>query len=223
MVEHDRHGSARRTRRIPLAFVLLASLALASCSLEGTTDVPGEVNRFDPVATYPAVAAAAGAEAHLVKLEARFVREDGTQDMEASYVGNGAVNSYTFLRASTKSEDPSVPLGARPPVAPFETVEITVQKPHWVSQSINGGEPEQKKHRGMAVSVQSFGSSTEGRVAAPTCAFSKLWALALERGAPKGAVAVITYDAKGYELRIDGTGFRARFDAACHPQDKDKK
>lgn len=200
--------------RMTGVLLALASLGLASCSLEGTLDVPGELNRFDPVSSYPAVAAAAGPGAHLVKLEARFVREDGTQDLEASYIGHSAVNTYRFLRPSGKREDPSVPIGARAPVAPFELVEVTIQKPHYVSQSINGQEPQKKKHRGMALGVRSSADSKDS-IAAPGCSFTKLWAVAKQHRAPAGSVAAITYDASGYELRIDGTDVLLRFDGSC--------
>jgi hypothetical protein len=194
--------------------VLLASLALASCTLDGTADVPGPVNRFDPVAAYPAVAASVGPDARLVKLVASFVREDGTQDLEASYIGYGDPDAYTFVHASGQRDDPSVPVGARRPAAPFERVDVTIHKPRWVSQSVNGGKPQSKKDLGMA--QRSMGSADpKEAVAAPGCSFAKLWAAAKQHGAPKGAVAAITYDKSGYELRIDGTSVLVHFDASC--------
>ena len=197
-----------------LHLLALALPSLASCSLEGTSDVPGDVHRFDPVASYSAIVAAVGPSAQLVALESRFVREDGTQDLEASYVGYTYANRYRFLRPRGQREDPSVPVGARPPAAPFEAVEVTIQKPHWVSQSINNGEPENKKHRGMQLAVQGS-ANLKDVVAAPGCSFARLWTAAKARGAPAGAVAVITYDAGGYQFRIDGTAVSVRFDASC--------
>jgi len=55
-------------------------------------------------------------------------------------------------------------------------------------------------------------------IAAPACSFARLWTEAKQRGAPAGSVAVITYDASGYEFRIDGTEVRLRFDMAFHAQ-----
>src|SRR5262245_34919173 len=98
---------------LPARAAPLALLALVSCSMDGTADVPGDVHRFDPIAAYPAVAAAAGPKARMVKLEAHYVRENGTQDLEASYVGFGDVDQYTLLRPNGARDDPSVPVGAR--------------------------------------------------------------------------------------------------------------
>jgi hypothetical protein len=203
--------------RLPALGAPLTLLALASCSMEGTADVPGDVHRFDPIAAYPAVAASAGPRARLVKLEARYVREDGTQDLEASYVGFGDVDQYTLLRANGAREDPSVPVGARRQPAPFELVRVGIQKPHWVSQSINGHKPQQKKHLGMETRVAGSGDTKDGAVD-PGCSFAKLWTVAKEHGAPKGAVAAITYDKTGYDFRIDGTDVHLRFDASCQVQ-----
>ena len=80
-------------------------------------------------------------------------------------------------------------MGARRPVwVPFERVDVSVQKPHWVSQSrINvGGKPQSKKHLGMERRL--FGSADpKDAVAAPACSFAKLWATAKQHAAPAGA------------------------------------
>jgi len=195
------------------AFAPLFAL-LAACSLEGTADVPGDVHAFDPIGSLSAVTAFAGSGAKLVRLEAKFVREDGTQDLEASYVGYVSSDTYDFARPTGSAVDPSVPVGARPTVAPFEGIAVTIQKPHWVSQSVNGQQPEQKKHKGMAVGPGG-GGSMKVPAGPPVCSFKKLWAAARGHGAPAGAVAVITFDAKGYEFRIDGTPVHMQFDGQC--------
>jgi len=212
MVEPRSGPPARRAVRLLLALLVVA---LASCTYENTLDVPGDVNRFDPVTTYPAIAAAAGGAARLVKLEARFVREDGTQDLEASYVTfMDTPDTYTLVRASGAREDTSAPVGARKPVSPEESVAVTVQKPHWLSVSRNGHKAQSEKHRGMEIRVRG-GASSKDAVTPPACAFAKIWAAARQHGAPKGAVAAITYDRSGYEFHIDGTPLQLRFDAAC--------
>jgi hypothetical protein len=51
--------------------------------------------------------------------------------------------------------------------------------------------------------------------APPRCAFARLWDTARTRGAPAAAVAVIVYDADGYDFRIEGTPFTLEFDHDC--------
>jgi hypothetical protein len=197
-----------------LPTVLLAA-ALAGCTLEDTAKLPGDVNRFDPIAAVPAVVAFAGAGARLVSLESHFVREDGTQDLEASYIGYAQPNTYELVRPNSKKADSTAPVGAHPRAAAYEGVDVRIMKPHWVSQSVNGRSPQEKKHQGMEIGP---GGSSDPKLAvpAPACGFAKLWAAALHHGAPKGAVAVIRYDAKGYALKIDGTAVDLHFDRACN-------
>ncbi len=52
-------------------------------------------------------------------------------------------------------------------------------------------------------------------ISPPTCAFADLWKTALEQGAPKEAVATITYDERGYAFVIRGTNIRHHFNQEC--------
>jgi hypothetical protein len=49
----------------------------------------------------------------------------------------------------------------------------------------------------------------------PRCGFAALWSQAKERGASPSATATITYEAAGYDLRIDGTALALAFDHEC--------
>lgn len=205
-----------RTAGVGLTAVLV-SLGASSCGdspLEDTTAVPGDLRRFDPVGSLPDIAAYAGAGAKLVELEALFVREDGTQDLQASYVANSRVGTYEFVRPTQDEVDTSAPVGARGEVAPYETVVVTISNPHFVSQSVNGGDAQLKKHQGMQ--RQRLGPATEqAGLPAPPCTFAQLWTDAKARGAPAGAVAEIAYGPAGYEFRIREIDVDLRFNAQC--------
>jgi hypothetical protein len=189
------------------------SLSLSSCSLDGTTNVPGDVNAFDPVANYAPVASYAGAGAKLVKLTTRFVRENGTQDLEADYIGFLAPTEYEFVRPNQQQQNSNAPVGARPAVPPTEGVKVSVQKPHWVHVESNT-QSGSFKHRGME--FQSYGSGDPKLVVPPpSCSFAKLWTIAKQHDAPAGAVAAITYDLEGYSFKIEGTPVDLKFDANC--------
>lgn len=59
-------------------------------------------------------------------------------------------------------------------------------------------------NEGMTRDVRSTPSTnTTPFLPAPRCAFREMWAVALERGAPADAVAVIEYDEEGYEFEIN--------------------
>jgi hypothetical protein len=208
MAAHLEASMAPLRAALPLALLL----ALSGCSLDGTASVPGQVNHFDPVVALPDVQLFAGST-KLVRLTARFVREDGTQDLEADYVGYNLPTEYEFIRPNQQQAS-SAPLGARPQVAPYESVVVSVQKPHWVnvtSANQNGS----FKHQGMASTVN---PSTEAKAALPApCPFVRLWSAARQHGAPAGAVAAITFDASGYLFQIDGTPYQLKFDPACAP------
>ena len=51
---------------------------------------------------------------------------------------------------------------------------------------------------------------------APTCPLHTLWSVALEKGAQKDAVAIISVRASGYNFRIDALNVSLDFDLDCH-------
>ena len=195
--------------------VALSMLALAACdcTYEGSVEIPGDVHAFDPVAAAPAVQRFAGPGARLAKLVIQHCPASGLLDLEAAYYPGWTVPArYLFVRPTQAHVDPSLPVGARPEVAPTEGVEVEVMKDHWRHVSSNGSESDQH-HRGMHASVES--APSDPPTALPACPLSRLWAVARTRGAPADAVATITYDATGYEFEIQGTPVALRFDASC--------
>jgi hypothetical protein len=204
-----------RGRRV--AALSLCAAACAACDLEGTKPVPGPTTRFDPVSAAPRVAAFAGDGAALVRLEARFVREDGTQDLEADYVGHATAAEYVFSRLAATGGGPPAPLGASPARSPRDSVTVTIQRPAWVHVHRIGGGSEVEgnfKHLGME-RTESGESSAADSVPLPSCSFADLWRVARRHDAPAGAVAHITYDKAGYTFTIDGTPLTIQLDMSC--------
>jgi hypothetical protein len=197
------------------ALAFAGIVAIGGCTYPGTEDLPGDEESFDVIAAVPQVRSFVGAGARLIKLEARHVRSSGTQDLTAKYFDMfSAATTYEFLRPTTATDDPSIPVGARTKRDPFTRVVVEVMRPHWLSVSRNGRSRTTEKHRGM--SQREFGSATPTEVApVPACSFAKLWAVARTKGASPRAVATITYDRSGYTFVIPSTTVKLNFDHAC--------
>jgi len=203
-----------------LGIAVVVGIALGdSCAYEGSAKLPGPEERFDAIALYPAVHSYAGSDVKLTKLVARYVREDGTQDLDAEFV-SGDADTYTFIGPTHEQPDLSAPIGARRAIEPFQTVEVTIHRPHWVQVTINNNDPESYKDLGMLVTRRAT-SGQETTADPPVCSFKLLWKAARDLDAPTHAVAEITYDHAGYVFEIDGTPFKKHFDLACNPTASD--
>jgi hypothetical protein len=206
-------------RAVSFAFAVAVASCSSTCAYEGSQDLPAgtDLHRFDPIVAYPAVLAAAGSGVTLMSIQAQYVREDGTQDLAATYIPSylKEVTTYELFGPSTKPRDPSVPVGAGN--EPFELVRVQISEPRWITVSKNGQKGgTQYKQLGMHVWRAGLATTPPG-IPAPACSFAKLWTLAKTRGAPSGAVAEITYDSGGYRFKITGTPVSMKFDAACNP------
>lgn len=205
-----------------MAFGLLiaAIIFYTSTKLAHTVPPPGEPGRFDPVAGYAQVAAFAGADARLLSIDARFVRSDGTLDLEADYRPSPNVQ-YRFLReVPAPANAPPVGAGGNADGRWYEQVQVDVSRP-WEFRSVrsiggSGSATYQYFNRGMQRRADPpSGRAPAATAPAPACAFSRLWAEAVAQGAPENAVARIEYDVRGYEFRIDDLRFSMRFAADC--------
>lgn len=213
-----------KTRWLSVSALGVSLLATdCSCTYENSVDVPGPIRQFDPIAALPKVMNYAGAGAELISIDVLHAREDGTVDLEADYYPGWTVPvHYLVVRPNQAQPDPSIPLGARPAVSPYELVEIEVMKPHWRTVDTNDSEWT-SKHRGMlaesrsgpAGSMPASGSGRETVTRPPQCNLAQLWRAARERGAPTGAVATIHYDRAGYHFTIPQTALDFRLDASC--------
>jgi hypothetical protein len=170
----------------------------------------GHVDRrhFDPIAAYPSVAEHAGYEAKLLRMEARYVRDDGTIDVEASNINvHQAVVQYDFVR-------PIIPPNPR---AHFTGITESLLPPsiEWL-RDWDGLAVRPVKVGGLYLTATAAGDDAPSHaIPFPVCSFALLWSRAKERGAPPSTTATITYDAAGYDVRIDGTQLRLVFDQQC--------
>lgn len=196
-----------------------------SSRLEQTVAPPGDPRRFDPVARHGEVAAFAGSGVRLSALDARFVRSDGTLDLEAEYRPSPNAR-YDFVReVAAPANAPPLGAGSSADGRWYEAIEVEVSRP-WEFRSVRrvgagGSASYQYFNRGMRRQADPpSGRAPAATIAPPTCAFARLWAQAIARGAPASAVAHIRYDARGYAFDIDGTRVSLRFDNDCNPIDR---
>ncbi len=189
-------------------------LLLAACSkndnhMEGTVAPPGKTNAFDPSASLAEVTTFAGTNAKLVSIEARGVRSDGTMDLEAQYYPSA---EYKFVRPPAPVDRSKYPVGTVPESSSEEAT-VSVRK----SSVVDMGNQGQKIDRGMAITNTRAADKSDVPVASPRCTFAVLWATAIAQGAPRDAVARITYQHDVYEFSVENTAFSYRFDDACKP------
>ena len=187
--------------------------------VEHTQAVPGDAAHFDPVATFKQVAdyAGDGNEVRFIDLSAHYVRSDGTLDLNASYM---PTVDYKFYRVVTPQKS-DVPVGAPGYVssdATYQKVEVRIWQPNQMRNVTRDGSSYQYIHLGMARDVsEDLDVSLPGTVVdAPACPFVDLWKQAIDKGAPDNGVAVIDYNASGYEFFVQDTNYRFEFDLKCN-------
>lgn len=184
---------------------------------------PGDASAFDPIASLPEVAAFAGEDLLFLEMTARYVRSDGTLELTASYTPSPTVE-YRFMREVPRPANAPPPGVAGSTSGPwYEPITVTLEKPGVLRRITRTGGgvniSTQMVTEGMTRNVGDPTSNVSGEfIALPTCPLAQLWGTAIERGADREAVAVIEYDANGYEFRITGTSFSLDFDAECRVQ-----
>ena len=176
---------------------------------------PGDMAQYAPYEVLPEVAAFACPDAELTEIMVRFVRLDGTMDLNAKYQPYAA---YSFLCPAVP--DPDLPVGAGGG-GTLRTSIVRVGAPGFFEQTKTGGAgPNTKirvKHRGM-VEMDTKTADAEDReevVPPPTCSPKELWEKV--EGLPVNAVAVINYDDHGYNFSVEDTEIRQNFDFNCKP------
>jgi hypothetical protein len=201
--------------------------AFTTLVLAHSRPLPGDSARFDPVAAFPAIQAEAGEGARLVRLEATFVRADGTLDLTARYLPSPGVE-YRFARpVPAPANAPPLGAGRQPGDAWFVPVAVSASRPwqwHSVSRS-SGGVRTRYQYVNLGLSLRERDAES-GRLESappPACSFAGLWKAARERGAPGDAVATIRYDASGYRFEIRGTAVSLRFGLDCRLPDPSRR
>ncbi|MDL1900931.1 hypothetical protein FBR02_09205 [Anaerolineae bacterium CFX9] len=179
-------------------------------------DSSNDPTRFDPLAALADIQAWAGADARLMEINARYVRSDGTLDLNASYGSSQADVEYVFFRAIERPAD------APPPGAPgagvgqwYEQITINAYRPGQMRQisSVGGSVSVRTQviNQGMTRRVgrpttNLFPYAADEFVGYPDCSFAAIWQEMIARGAPAEGVAFITYNADGYSFNISGVG-----------------
>lgn len=181
--------------------------------------VPGNPDKFDPIANYEEISSYAGENASLLQIESYYVRSDGTLDLNASYEPAPSV-FYTFYR-QTGTIDADAPTGVTVEDAiNYRYVWVRITAPfQWTfaTQGVAGEGVGYDLNLGMDRdrSVEQVGIP-EDSIPAPQCAYSELWQTALaESDADPNAVATIIYNASGYLFTITGTPISLQFDTDC--------
>jgi len=182
-----------------------------------TRPVPGDAAHFDPVASYSGVLDYAGAGAELVSISAYYVRSDGTVELNASYTPAPYI-IYEFVRKMDKAPANAPPIGAGGAnTAPwYEPIEIHLYQPGQWRQVKSSSVSYTYVNKGMERSVDDPENGLNHPIVPPpACPFAKLWAVALTKDAPAEAVAIIQYDADGYDFSISGLSVYLKFDMDC--------
>ncbi len=202
---------------LPLLYLFVTRLAIPFFETGGgnvtTEPVPGDAKAFDPIAALPQVAAYAGEGAELTVIDAYYVRSDGTMDLTASY--HPYVN-FTFARkVPTPADAPPIGAGGKADGAWYEPVTIKAYEPGswWTVRSNNSSYS--YVNRGMKRDTSRPTTSPNVIIPTPKCTFKQLWSAAVEKGAPKDAVAVIRYFERGYNFSINDADVRLQFDRDC--------
>ena len=181
---------------------------------------PGSRTSFDPIAAYPKVAKLAGAGARLKKIEARYVRSDGTMNLDSSDYESSV--RYTFTRKYSGDEK-SAPPGTGGPRGDYEIVEVVIIKPRTYTKSRGGGCSSRSTKEQLTPYMwrRAFRSPEKGPdVAPPQCTFSQLWKKAAGKGMPRNGVAIIEYTRHGYRFSMQGQSQKIHFDPQCQLDEK---
>ncbi len=184
--------------------------------------VEGDAAAFDPIAAYESIAAFAGEGAQLVSFEAYYVRSDGTLDLTATYTPSPRVTVEYLLEVARPDNAPPPGVAGSGGDKWYQSVIIEAYRPgqrRSVTQTGGGVRTSYSYvNEGMTRDLRGDPSTrVEPFLSAPRCAFREMWSVALERGAPADAVAVIEYDEEGYEFEINIPDRRVslRFDTDC--------
>ena len=181
-----------------------------------TRPIPGDAAHFDPVASYASVLDYAGVGAELVSVKAYYVRSDGALELNATYSPPPYVD-YNFVRKLDKAPPNAPPIGAGGAnAAPwYEPIEIYLYQPgQW--RKVSGSVSYTYVNKGMQRSVDDPENGLRNPIVPPpNCPFAKLWSVALTKDAPAEAVAIINYDAEGYDFSISGLSVYLKFDMDC--------
>lgn len=197
--------------------------ALTGVEAPQTQPLTTDPNNYDPFIGLEQARALAGEDAMLISINAYYVRSDGTMDLNASYTP-APRTEYKFVRKVARPEDaPPVGVAGSTNGQWYEPLTIEVYRPgsrRHVSITSGGSRVSfDYTNEGMVRDVDSPTTSLSGEIVEdPKCATKQLWSIALENDAPQDAVAIIEYDADGYDFNISGVVY-LEFTPDCKLED----
>jgi hypothetical protein len=176
-----------------------------------TYPLTGDVRHFKPFKELGQIRAKAGPGAVLTEIEASYVRSDGTMDLKADYTPAPTVEYTFYVPAKPPENLPPVGVAGRTAGdAWFQRVRITCGQIGQVRSvtRMSGGSRSSFSYanEGMEIDRDTPQSGKEEHdLGDPKLSCADLWAMAMKKGAPKDAVAVIRYRDRGYEFSISGS------------------
>jgi len=206
-------------------YIVIFTNTCAKMLGEETYPLASDPKRFDPFASVEDVRSRVGAKARLTKVEASFVRSDGTMDLTATYVPGPRV-TYTFQVPLDKAPADAPPVGAgrAPGDVWVQTVRVDCYQPGQRSSvtRISGGSKTQYQYTNEGMDVDR-GTPQMGKleddIGKPVVTTAELWKRGLAKGAPKDAVARIGFDKDGYEFSVTGVDADVELDKNGRPRD----
>jgi hypothetical protein len=199
------------------AIYRLVTGVMGEVMTEGTFEVTNPES-FDPFSDLDEVVSGmALPSARLVSIEATGVRPDGTMDLSAEYT-TGPRAKYQFIEPTDEGKEKMPPVGAgrKPDDVWARLVNAEAYRPGQTShiRKMGGSINAEYWHTNEGVTVDPDSPRPQALPDAlppPRVSTQEMWEKALSLGAPKDAVAQVSYDAKGYGFWITGTKISLRW------------
>lgn len=193
-----------------ILYITVFSNVAAKWMGEETYAFKSDTRNLDPFKALSEVRDRVGKDARLTEIRASYVRSDGTMDLMATYKPAPNID-YKFLVPSKETPENAPPVGAgRSPGDQWaQTVTVRCYEPgqrrHVTRISGNSRSSYSYRNEGMDIdrgtpSMQNLDEALPD----PKLTTQEMWKIALEKGADKNAVAIITYDEDGYDFTISG-------------------
>lgn len=188
---------------------------------EHTAKTPGDPKNYRPLEQLAAVTAYAGDGALLQEVSIRYIRKDGTVNLEADSYAPSV--EYSFIRKLAEPPKDAPPVGAGTSVKGewVEPIDIEVIKPggrRYVRRTSGGTSTSYSYiHHGM-LRETSKATQVENpqAIALPSCSLSELWDKAVDNNASlNDAVANIEIKEDDLIFTISGAGIYRSFTKDC--------
>lgn len=188
-------------------------------SWEETFELSGDTTHFNPITAVNEIRSHIDPNAKLASIDINYVRADGTMDLSAKYRPTA---EYEFYRELPEPPKDAPPVGAGGTVNGkwYEQVEADVYEPgQWRHvKSVGGGVSTEYSYSNKGIDLDRSSTPTATPpefIEDPQCEIKKFWDEAIKKGAPKDAVARVSYDKQGYEFRISDADINLEFGNDC--------